>query len=350
MGTRRYVYNRALYAVKTKQDPLNAYHLRNKFVTAKNNPNIESWELETPKDIRAGAIRDIEKNFKSAFSLLKTNQIRHFKMSYCRKKDTPSIEIPKSALKWDSDKISISMYPSYMKESLKISKRQNKKDKTVLDFDCRLMVKNNQWYLVVPMKIKQKKSNAKSESCSLDPGVRTFQTIYSQEEILKVKVDANLLRRLQVKVDHFRSLRAKKMIKNHRWKRKERKIYQRLNDSIDDMHYKTCRSITNKYRTIILPYFESQEMVRGNGRKRTHRDMLQMKHYLFQTRLKQKCKERGNILILCTEEYTSKTCGHCGKIKKIGGKEVFDCDSCKIKIDRDVNGARNILLKWMISK
>jgi hypothetical protein len=31
-----------------------------------------------------------------------------------------------------------------MKEPLKISKRQNKKDKTVLDFDCRLMEKNNQ--------------------------------------------------------------------------------------------------------------------------------------------------------------------------------------------------------------
>jgi hypothetical protein len=26
--------------------------------------------------------------------------------------------------------------------------------------------------------------------------------------------------------------------------------------------------------------------------------------------------------------------------KKMRGKEVYDCDSCKIKIDRDVNGAR----------
>jgi predicted site-specific integrase-resolvase len=102
-GTRRYVYNKTLHAVKTKKDRLNAYELRNKYVTAKNNPEIQSWELNTPKDIRAGAIRDLEKNFKSALSLLKTGHIRHFKMSYCRKKDTPSIEIPKSALKWDSE-------------------------------------------------------------------------------------------------------------------------------------------------------------------------------------------------------------------------------------------------------
>ena len=51
--------------------------------------------------------------------------------------------------------------------------------------------------------------------------------------------------------------------------------------------------------------------------------------------------------VLCTEEYTSQTCGHCGKTKKMGGLEVYHCDSCQIKIDRDVNGARNILLKWM---
>jgi putative transposase len=345
------VYNKTLHAVKTKKDRLNAYELRNKYVTAKNNPEIQSWELNTPKDIRAGAIRDLEKNFKSALSLLKTGHIRHFKMSYCRKKDTPSIEIPKSALKWDSEKRTISMYPSYMKEPLKISKRQNKKDKTVLDFDCRLMEKDNQWYLVVPIKVKNKKKNPDHENCALDPGVRTFQTIYSQNEVLKVKINAVLLRQLQLKIDKFKSLRAKKIISKQRMVRKEKMMYRDLNHYIDDMHYKTCRTLTNKYKTIILPYFESQEMVRNGsiGKKRTHRDMLQMKHYLFQTRLKQKCRERGNSLVLCTEEFTSQTCGNCGHIKKMGGKAVYDCDSCKIKIDRDVNGARNILLKWMIS-
>jgi putative transposase len=63
MGTRRYVYNKTLHAIKTKKDRLNAYELRNKYVTAKNNPEIQSWELNTPKDIRAVAIRDLEKNF-----------------------------------------------------------------------------------------------------------------------------------------------------------------------------------------------------------------------------------------------------------------------------------------------
>jgi putative transposase len=44
--------------------------------------------------------------------------------------------------------------------------------------------------------------------------------------------------------------------------------------------------------------------------------------------------------------YTSKTCGCCGKINKsLGSKKTFACPNCKFTIDRDINGARNIMLK-----
>lgn len=55
MGTRRYVYNRSLEAVK-KGGKINFYDLRNKFVTSKDNDNVKEWELNTPKDIRAGSL------------------------------------------------------------------------------------------------------------------------------------------------------------------------------------------------------------------------------------------------------------------------------------------------------
>ncbi|CAG8833314.1 26403_t:CDS:1, partial [Gigaspora margarita] len=56
----------------------------------------------------------------------------------------------------------------------------------------------------------------------------------------------------------------------------------------------------------------------------------------------------GRRLIICTEEYTSKTCGHCEYIKNnLGGNKKFKCDECGLIIDRDVNGARNILLKLL---
>ena len=73
--------------------------------------------------------------------------------------------------------------------------------------------------------------------------------------------------------------------------------------------------------------------------------MLQLRHFVFKERLKSKCALRGCTLDICTEEYTSQTCGVCGCLTKVGGLDVFTCTSCKVSIDRDVNGARNIAIK-----
>ena len=49
---------------------------------------------------------------------------------------------------------------------------------------------------------------------------------------------------------------------------------------------------------------------------------------------------------LCTEEYTSVTCGQCGALNKgLGTSKDFLCPACGEACDRDANGARNILLK-----
>lgn len=81
--------------------------------------------------------------------------------------------------------------------------------------------------------------------------------------------------------------------------------------------------------------------------------MNTLSHYKFKEMLRNKMKLRKGELIDCGEEYTSKTCGNCGRLNhKLGAKKVFECENCKIKIDRDINGARNILIKnyFLINK
>ena len=59
-----------------------------------------------------------------------------------------------------------------------------------------------------------------------------------------------------------------------------------------------------------------------------------------------KCKEYKRKLILVNESFTSKTCTKCGNLKNdLGSSKVYNCKNCGISIDRDHNGARNILLK-----
>jgi putative transposase len=51
-------------------------------------------------------------------------------------------------------------------------------------------------------------------------------------------------------------------------------------------------------------------------------------------------------VVVQDEAYTSKTCGMCGtRNNKLGSNETFICENCTFETHRDVNGARNILLK-----
>jgi hypothetical protein len=86
MGTRRFVYNRVLDKIKKGEEKINFFSLRNKYVTSSSILPEEKWQLDTPKDIRAGAIRDMVKNYNTVFSQLKNRQINHFKMSFASKK------------------------------------------------------------------------------------------------------------------------------------------------------------------------------------------------------------------------------------------------------------------------
>lgn len=339
MHSRRYVYNQALEKIKSGEE-INFFKLRNKFVTAKNN-NIEDWLLETPKDIRAGAIRDLVKSYKVGFSQLKSRLITKFQMNYCKRKNMPSIEIPKTAITLESG--ALYMYKRFINDKIRLGKRE--KLKISIDYDCRLQIKNNKWYLVVPIKTKIKKIKNRSEFCSLDPGVRSFQTVYSEESVLQIKVKKELLTKLQERIDKLKSLRDTKIITRYKCKRKERKLYDRINNLIDDLHYKTCDYLTRTYDYIIIPSFESQEVSKRIKSRRVNRELLQLKHYLFRKRLESKCEIRKCIIDVCTEEYTSKTCGRCGTLNEVGIRDIYRCSSCDLVVDRDVNGARNIAIK-----
>lgn len=341
MGTRRFIYNEGLSYIKNGHKP-NFQELRNKLVTAKNNPSIPKWQLEIPTDIRAEALRDLIFNHNTAFINLKRGNISKFKIGYCKKKDTPSISIPKAAIRIKNDLLYI--YSTYMKTSIKMANRY--KLTTNPDYFCRLQVTNGKWFLCVPMKVQSDLSKRKRMKwCSLDPGVRVFQTIYSETSVEQIKIRKETISRLQTTLDKFRSLRDKKVISQSRYTRRIKRLNYRLECLIDDLHHKTASRLTKTYDHIILPSFESQEMVKKCKIKCVNRNMLQLRHYTFKERLKNKCALMNCTLDICTEEYTSQTCGVCGCLTKVGGSDVFTCSKCKVVIDRDVNGARNIAIK-----
>ena len=345
IGTTRYVYNRSLAQINLKAEPkISFFTLRDKYVTAKNNKILNDWELDTPKDVRAGAIKDLVDGYFTLCKMVKERKISHFRMKFKTRKKPTSILIPSKSVNFDKEG-GVKMFPTYLKSPIKMTRRQNKEYKGVeITSDCRLQLKRGNWFLCVPIDVKNKKvKHEKYSACALDPGVRKFQTIYSGKEVLHVGVKREFVRKLFEKLDTLRSLRDRKIIK--RWRRKENKIQDKLENVVDDLHYKTISYLTRTYKTIIIPVFESQDMVMSSHNKKMNRYLLQYKHYRFRMRLKMKCEERNCRLIVCTEEYTSKTCGRCGHIKNLKGEETYKCLECGIILDRDINGARNIYMK-----
>jgi putative transposase len=89
--------------------------------------------------------------------------------------------------------------------------------------------------------------------------------------------------------------------------------------------------------------------VRRRIRSKTVRMLLTWSHYRFRQLLQSKVAERPHCrLFVVNEAYTSKTCGACGRLhENLGSKKTFRCPSCGLRLDRDVNGARNILLRFL---
>ena len=342
MDTSRYVYNRALEGIKVFKDNINFKTLRNRFVTSKNNPNVKKWELKTPKDIRSSVIKELETAYKNGFQALNTGQITHFSLQYRSKKCYYPISIPHTAIKIINNKIIV--YSSYGLGPIKVSK--DKLPKSIKHGVKIFTQGNNRWFLSVPITIKSDNRRRINNICALDPGVISFQTVYSENEIVKFNGNEKI-KEEYTKMDKTQSLISKNTgRKRTHLKRKLKKIYDKYHNLINDLHYKVINYLTKRYKIILLPHFESQDMI-GKNRK-SNRWLLGLKHYQFKERLIQKCSLIKNCsVMLVNEAYTSKTCGMCGTLNEVGNKRMFKCKKCHVSIDRDVNGARNIFLKYL---
>ena len=96
--------------------------------------------------------------------------------------------------------------------------------------------------------------------------------------------------------------------------------------------------------------FETKSMAKKAGRrirKKTVRSMLTFAHYKFKQFLKWKAFSTGKIVIDCNEAYTSKTHPESGKICNIGSARWIKLQNGSV-VDRDIVGARNIMLRALV--
>ena len=73
-------------------------------------------------------------------------------------------------------------------------------------------------------------------------------------------------------------------------------------------------------------------------------------HYKFKEYLKAIAKRYRTVIYNVDESYTSQCCTICGILSKdYDNNRLKTCTCCKYKIERDVNGSRNIYIKSICS-
>ena len=349
--------------------PTQFIYWRNLIVRSENQLKYhsEEWLKEIPYDTRQLAVKNFSGGLKSCLTNLSRGHIDKFGLTYKSKKSRNQIfHVDHRAIKVKDSIVQI------FKQKLKAPELEiNKRDKKWLinlhnkeGFKDMIIKRESpgRYYLLVPYEYNKIKNNKTDTIVSIDPGVRTFHTFY--DPIGKVGEIGNKFAELLIKdrkkQDKLRSIidstklsiknRKKYTIKNI--KRKIEKISYKIKNKLKDLHDKTIKYYCENYNNIVIPKLDIKSLTKrvkkdygGHSKKSKNmiRNMKCLSHGEFIERLRTKASSMKNVRVhIVSEEYTSK----CGILNgKLGSSKIFDCGNCGISIDRDVNGARNILLK-----
>jgi len=335
-------------------------------------------EKPCPYDVLSDEIRIYGSNLKSCFTNLKNKHIKHFEIKKKLKlKSNYSLLIPGKSVQ--SKGIFRTILGNINGFSLNV----------LPTHDCRLFYccKSNTYTLMVPVNVSCKSLPDREDIVAIDPGEKKFIEFYGlksqgyigkniRKPLLKLRGQISKYQKILKKTKTNKSgykLRNKKHIK-----RKISKLYKKIKHIVKELHNQSANYLCKNYDKILIPKFETQQMVKHKHKSfKVHKTKLlnegdtyekrkqiaknltrkcrlnrnvkyvlnTLSHFSFRQHLTDKSVEHGCQLKVISEEYTSLTCTNCGHMSKVYNSRVKECEYCKFKIDRDLNGARNILLK-----
>jgi len=339
----RQVYNITVAYFKTNK--VTSFITARKIIDAKIAENKVLTKLsddyKIPKHTRDNAIKDCIKAYKTAFANIKAKNIKFFKIRYKKKSHhLSSIVIEPAAFSKVKNAFAIKA----------LGNIESSEPLTGIDKECRLCYnsRTGKFVLRVPYdKIVENKVSYNRSTCSMDPGMRTFQTIYTKDgncfEIATTDVNRQIYKLIK-KINN-------PYTENPKHKKYLNRLREKLTNKIKDMHYKTCKFLCKSFDTIVIGNMSTRSIVsnKKNLRPVVKQYCYALSHYLFKERLQNKAEEYNCKVLVVDESYTSKTCGGCGLINdKLGSSKMFRCKVCNFTCDRDINGARNILIKSKI--
>lgn len=337
----RYAYNKSNWLKNTSTEFLSDFDTRNLITPKEVNSHIP-WFLNTPKEIRANAVFENCKNFQSAFTNLKNNNIKFFNMKYLKKKSkTWCISIPGCAIKVSMSGKSIQIYTQktngfWFKLSKKIPSSCFTNDYH-LKSEHKLYFNGDNYYLCVCLNRDIINIKNRKKLASIDPGVRKLVCTW---DISNNSYQFGSNKSIQIKD----LLKKRDLYQRHKDIYNYNKIEIRIKNLISELHHKTSNFLCKRYNNIILPTLNVRDLVKKVKSKEYRKAILRMSICKFNECLKTKGEIYNTNIITkdVHERYSSRMCSRCMNINSKCSLEIKTCNKCNLTIDRDINGAKNI--------
>jgi len=179
------------------------------------------------------------------------------------------------------------------------------------------------------------------EQVGVDLGLTKF-AVLSNKEVMKnprhLKQYENRLVVLQQRL----SKKKKGSQNRKRAKHRIALLYEKVSNTRADFLHKTSTRLVNNYSLIALEKLASQEMSKQKFGKQINDAGWNM----FANMLSYKAEEAGCKAVFVDPKNTTQECSNCREIvKKELSDRIHDCPFCGLVMDRDLNAAKNILIR-----
>jgi putative transposase len=305
---------------------------------------LPEWTKDVPFQIKGIAVKEAVEAYWATLKAHKGKKGKIFFKFRSWKDPIQSCYIPKTVISENG------IYPKISGKDLKFLESF---PEDVLD--SRLVWRAGKYFITIPTKQYVSYGENQARVVAIDPGVRVFSTFYEDESCgFLGQGDFSRIQRLAHHLDDLISRMSKvtRKQKLRKMKLAAARMREKIKNLVDELHHKVALFLVTCFDCILLPTFETKQMVGKSHRKiqnKTVRSLLSFAHYRFKVFLKHKAFEFGKEVIDVCEAYTSKTHPETGEVKKVGSAKRIKLLNGQW-INRDIVGARNILLRALVDQ
>lgn len=201
---------------------------------------------------------------------------------------------------------------------------------------------SGKWFAVFSEKIALEPKEKPKGTVGIDVGLHHFAVLSDKQFIENPRCLRKSEKKL-ARLQRFFSRKNRKSRNREKARIKVARHHEKILNQRNDFLHKLSRKLADSYSTIIVEDLQILNMIQNHKLAKSIADASWGQ---FTRMLSYKEEESGGKVVKVDPKGTTQTCSRCRfKVPKTLSDRIHICPRCGLKMDRDLNASRNILLK-----